>query len=149
MNNIQTLQEFMVGVFDKIAYPLTFLILAVSGYNLYEIGYPTSAMNNKIIEIKKEVEEVKGNFYHNNMYNILKQSEKMGKDPARIRKYDMAKFQRICADKEFVAYVKKVPGEPFLTDVKNTCKQIADIRAEKYKEEMETLYVTKEDLSSK
>lgn len=146
MNNILSLQDFIIGVFDKIAYPLTFLILAVSGYNLYEIGYPRSEMNNKFVEIKKEVEEVRGNFYHNTMYDILKQSEKLRKDPEDIKQYDMAKFQRMCTDKKFVSYIKEGPGEPFLTDIKNTCKQIADIRTQNYKEEVNNLYVTKKPL---
>lgn len=143
MGNIQSFQEFFIGIFDKIAYPLTFLILAVSGYNLYEIGYPSSEMNNKFGEIRREVAEVRGSFYHNNMYNILKQGEKFRKDPKDIKQYDMAKFQRMCTDKKFVKYIKEGPGEPFLTDVKNTCNQIADIRTKSYKEEVNSLYLVK------
>lgn len=142
MNNIQSFQDFVVGVFDKIAYPMTFLILAVSGYNLYEIGYPTSAMNSKFSAIEKQVVEVRGNLYHNSMYDILKQSEKLAKDPADIKKYDLAKFQRICTDKKFVDYVKRGPGEPFLTDIKNTCKRISDARNLQYKQELNNLYVS-------
>lgn len=143
MNNIQTLQDFVVGVFDRLAYPLTLCILAVSGYNLYEVGYPTSNMNNKITGIEKEVKEVRGNLYHNSMYNILKQSEKLSKDPSDIKKYDLAKFQRICTDKSFVVYVKDGPGEPFLTDIKNTCKQISDARNAQYKDELNDLYLSR------
>lgn len=142
MNNIQSFQDFVVGVFDKLAYPLTFLILGISGYNLYEIGYPTSQMNNKFSAIEKQVIEVRDNVYHNSMYNILKQSEKLAKDPGDIKKYDLAKFQRICTDKAFVEYVRKGPGEPFLTDIKNTCKQISDARNQQYKNELNTLYVS-------
>lgn len=143
MGNIETLQDFVIGVFDKIAYPLTFLILAVSGYNLYEIGYPDSNINNRFTEIRREVSEVRGNFYHNNMYNILKQSEKLTKDPKDIKKYDLAKFQRVCTDKKFVKYVKEGPGEPFVTDVRNVCKQIADIRYKDYQDEVNSLYLVK------
>lgn len=142
MNNILSLQDFIIGVFDKIAYPLTFLILAVSGYNLYEIGYPESKFNNNFTEIRAEVKEVRDNFYHNNMYNILKQSEKLAKDPRDVKKHDLAKFQRICTDKKFVDYVKNGPGEPFVADVKNTCKQIASIRYKNYKNEVNSLYVS-------
>lgn len=141
MNNIQSFQDFVVGVFDKMAYPLTFLILAISGYNLYEVGYPTSNINNRFGQINKEVSEVRDNFYHNNMYNILKQSEKFRKDPGDIKQYDMAKFQRMCTDKKFVSYIKNGPGEPFLTDVKITCKKIAEVRTQHYKKEINNLYI--------
>lgn len=140
MNNIESFQDFIVGAFDRVAYPLTFLILLTSGYNLYEIEYPRSNINSKITSLYSEVEEVRNNAYHNSMYDILSLSEKSESVGVYLQGNTLAKFQRICSDKKFVKYVKDVPGEPFLGDVKEACSNIADLRNSFYKKELDQLY---------
>jgi len=105
-NNIQSFQEFIINILNKISYPLTFLSLIVSLYLLYQIKVADSELNTKLSTLQNTV-------YLSLMYDIFKQGEKFKRDKKDIKREDLSKFMQFCTrkDENFITFVKKQNGD--------------------------------------
>lgn len=117
-SNIQTLQEFFINIFNKIAYPLTFILLILSLYNIHQ------------------TKKVQDTLYLTIMYDIFKQDEKFKKDENDIKNSDLSKFMHFCIkkDESFLDFVKKENGDNSF-NVEHVCDNIIA----KYKERKQSL----------
>ena len=105
-NNIQSFQEFIINILNKISYPLTILSLIISLYLLYQIKVADSELNTKLSTLQNTV-------YLSLMYDIFKQGEKFKRDKKDIKREDLSKFMQFCTrkDENFITFVKKQNGD--------------------------------------
>ena len=117
-NNIQSFQEFIINILNKISYPLTILSLIISLYLLYQIKVADSELNSKLSRLQDTV-------YLSLMYDIFKQGEKFKKDKKDIKREDLSKFMHFCTkkDENFMTFIKKQNGDNSFR-VDTICKKI-------------------------
>ena len=117
-NNIQSFQEFIINILNKISYPLTLLSLIVSLYLLYQIKIADSELNTKLSRLQNTV-------YLSLMYDIFKQGGKFKKDKKDIKREDLSKFMHFCTQKDenFITFIKKQNGDNSFR-VDTICKKI-------------------------
>ncbi len=138
------LQEFIAGILNKVSHPLLWAAFALGGYSVYEISVEDSPLNKKIAAVQTYAMESRHDFYYTQMYDIMKQTEKLERDPTDIKKTDLDKLQRICSNEDFVDFVKSTPGEPFTALVGTSCTLISKSGYNRFISKIDRMYSTGE-----